>query len=77
MYSDMCFQCLLRNRIPHPKYENLISKLLNGERLPQEASVLELLYVLFSVCKSTVSLYLPGLASLELLSSLLQQRPRK
>ncbi|KDR80665.1 hypothetical protein GALMADRAFT_222261 [Galerina marginata CBS 339.88] len=36
-------KCLLRNRIPHPKYENLISKLLNGERLPQEAGVLELL----------------------------------
>ncbi|KIK08874.1 hypothetical protein K443DRAFT_655406 [Laccaria amethystina LaAM-08-1] len=36
-------KCLLRNRIPHPKYENLISKLLNGERLPQETGVLELL----------------------------------
>ncbi|KAF9525319.1 phosphatidylinositol 3-kinase [Crepidotus variabilis] len=36
-------KCLLRNRVPHPKYENLISKLLNGERLPQEAGVLELL----------------------------------
>ncbi|KIM44660.1 hypothetical protein M413DRAFT_25110 [Hebeloma cylindrosporum] len=36
-------KCLLRNRIPHPKYETLISKLLNGERLPQEAGVLELL----------------------------------
>ncbi|KAF8966334.1 atypical/PIKK/FRAP protein kinase [Flammula alnicola] len=32
-------KCLLRNRIPHPKYESLISKLLNGERLPQEAGV--------------------------------------
>lgn len=38
-------QCLLRNRISHPKYENLISKLLNGEHLPQETGVLELLYV--------------------------------
>lgn len=37
-------QCLLRNRIPHAKYENLISKLLNGERLPQESGVLELMY---------------------------------
>ncbi|KIM34649.1 hypothetical protein M413DRAFT_33133 [Hebeloma cylindrosporum] len=36
-------KCLLRNRNPHPKYETLISKLLNGERLPQEAGVLELL----------------------------------
>jgi FKBP12-rapamycin complex-associated protein len=38
-------QSLLRSRIPHPKYENLISKLLNGERLPQEAGVLESLLV--------------------------------
>ncbi|OBZ74140.1 Phosphatidylinositol 3-kinase tor2 [Grifola frondosa] len=30
------------NRISHPRYENLISKLLHGERLPQEASVLEI-----------------------------------
>ena len=44
-HSYIHFQCLLRNRIPHPKYENLISKLLNGERLPQEAGVLELLFV--------------------------------
>ncbi|KAF9482580.1 atypical/PIKK/FRAP protein kinase [Pholiota conissans] len=36
-------KCLVRNRIPHLKYESLISKLLNGERLPQEAGVLELL----------------------------------
>ncbi|KAF8892145.1 phosphatidylinositol 3-kinase [Infundibulicybe gibba] len=34
-------KCLLRHNIPHPKYENLISKLLNGERLPQETGVLE------------------------------------
>ncbi|KAI0064021.1 atypical/PIKK/FRAP protein kinase [Artomyces pyxidatus] len=34
---------LMRNRIPHPKYENLISKLLNGERLPQELGTLELI----------------------------------
>jgi hypothetical protein len=43
------FQCLLRNRIPHPKYENLISKLLNGERLPQETGILELLFVIYYV----------------------------
>ncbi|KAH7926057.1 FAT-domain-containing protein [Leucogyrophana mollusca] len=36
-------KCLLRNRISHPRYENLISKLLNGERLPQEASIHDLL----------------------------------
>ncbi|KAG6827657.1 hypothetical protein H0H92_010880 [Tricholoma furcatifolium] len=34
---------VLRNRITHPKYENLISKLLNGERLPQEAGILDVL----------------------------------
>ncbi|KAG2011794.1 atypical/PIKK/FRAP protein kinase [Coprinopsis cinerea AmutBmut pab1-1] len=27
----------LRNRISHPRYENLVSKLLNGESLPSEA----------------------------------------
>ncbi|OCH96265.1 FAT-domain-containing protein [Obba rivulosa] len=32
-------KCLFRHRINHPNYENLISKLLNGERLPQETSV--------------------------------------
>ena len=48
---DTCYahlvlaQCLLRNRIPHPKYESLISKLLNGERLPQETGALEFLSV--------------------------------
>ncbi|RDB15759.1 Serine/threonine-protein kinase tor2, partial [Hypsizygus marmoreus] len=36
-------KCLVKHRIPHPKYENLISKLLNGERLPQEAGVLDIL----------------------------------
>ena len=49
--TDLSRKCLLRNRIPHPKYETLISKLLNGERLPQEAGVLELLYV-FSILLS-------------------------
>lgn len=33
----------MRGKIPHPKYENLIYKLLNGERLPQDAGILELL----------------------------------
>ena len=36
-------QSILRKTISHPRYENLISKLLNGERLPQETGVLELL----------------------------------
>ena len=35
----------MRSKIPHPKYENLIYKLLNGERLPQDAGILELLWV--------------------------------
>ncbi|CCM00588.1 uncharacterized protein FIBRA_02624 [Fibroporia radiculosa] len=35
-------KCMLRNRISHPRYENLISKLLNGERLPQDISLSEL-----------------------------------
>ncbi|KAF9054520.1 atypical PIKK FRAP protein kinase [Panaeolus papilionaceus] len=37
-------KCMARNRIPHPKYESLITKLLNGERLPQEADLLESLH---------------------------------
>ncbi|KAG5650773.1 hypothetical protein H0H81_011098 [Sphagnurus paluster] len=36
-------KCVIRKGITHPKYENLISKLLNGERLPQEAGVLDIL----------------------------------
>ncbi|KAF9047130.1 phosphatidylinositol 3-kinase [Hymenopellis radicata] len=38
-------KCLVRHRIQHLKYENLITKLLNGEQLPQEPSVLELLSI--------------------------------
>ncbi|KAK0217827.1 phosphatidylinositol 3-kinase [Armillaria fumosa] len=38
-------KALVRNRIPHVKYENLITKLLNGEQLPQEPGVLELLSI--------------------------------
>ncbi|OSX64010.1 hypothetical protein POSPLADRAFT_1065405 [Postia placenta MAD-698-R-SB12] len=34
-------KCLVRNRVSHPRYENLVSKLLNGERLPQEAGLAE------------------------------------
>ncbi|EJF64386.1 atypical/PIKK/FRAP protein kinase [Dichomitus squalens LYAD-421 SS1] len=33
---------ILRHRISHHRYENLIDKLLKGERLPQETSVLDL-----------------------------------
>ncbi|KAK7056413.1 phosphatidylinositol kinase-related protein kinase tor1 [Paramarasmius palmivorus] len=35
-------KAMLRNHITHQKYESLISKLLNGERLIQEASVFDL-----------------------------------
>jgi serine/threonine-protein kinase mTOR len=34
---------MVNQRIVHIKYENLVSKLLNGERLPQEASGIDLL----------------------------------
>ncbi|KAK0489036.1 phosphatidylinositol 3-kinase [Armillaria novae-zelandiae] len=43
--SDFAIFALVRNRIPHVKYENLITKLLNGEQLPQEPGVLELLSI--------------------------------
>ncbi|KAK2463572.1 hypothetical protein APHAL10511_004323 [Amanita phalloides] len=36
-------KCLVRKGISHPRYENLITKLLNGERLPQDTGVLEML----------------------------------
>lgn len=36
-------QCLVRKGVSHPRYENLITKLLNGERLPQDTGVLEML----------------------------------
>ncbi|KZT27933.1 phosphatidylinositol 3-kinase [Neolentinus lepideus HHB14362 ss-1] len=36
-------KCMVKHRIIHPKYENLISRLLNGERLPQDAGALEIL----------------------------------
>lgn len=32
----------MRHRISHLRYDNLIDKLLKGERLPQETSVLDL-----------------------------------
>jgi FKBP12-rapamycin complex-associated protein len=34
-------QCLLANRLQFPKYDQLITKLLNGERLPSEYGVIE------------------------------------
>ncbi|EJD47416.1 atypical/PIKK/FRAP protein kinase [Auricularia subglabra TFB-10046 SS5] len=41
IFVPMINKCLLRNRIVHPKYEELIAKLLNGERLPQEFGQIE------------------------------------
>ncbi|KAI6023936.1 hypothetical protein PISMIDRAFT_679672 [Pisolithus microcarpus 441] len=43
VFVPMINKCLHRNRIHHPRYENLIGKLLNGERLPQESGIHELL----------------------------------
>ncbi|KAF8448980.1 phosphatidylinositol 3-kinase [Boletus edulis BED1] len=43
IFVPMINKCLLRNRIHHPRYENLINKLLTGERLPQESGIHELL----------------------------------
>ncbi|KAF9223956.1 phosphatidylinositol 3-kinase [Gyrodon lividus] len=43
IFVPMINKCLLRNRIHHPRYENLITKLLNGERLPQESGIHDLL----------------------------------
>lgn len=37
-------QALRKNRVSHAKYSNLITKLLDGERLPQDSSALDLLY---------------------------------
>ncbi|KAG6820409.1 hypothetical protein H0H93_000916 [Arthromyces matolae] len=34
---------IIKHKITHPKYENLIAKLLNGECLPQEAGILDIL----------------------------------
>lgn len=34
-------QAVLRNRITHPRYESIISKLLNGERLPQDGGPID------------------------------------
>ncbi|KAL4065913.1 phosphatidylinositol 3-kinase [Scleroderma citrinum] len=42
VFVPMINKCLHRNRIHHPRYENLIAKLLNGERLPQESGIHEL-----------------------------------
>ncbi|KAG9313026.1 phosphatidylinositol 3-kinase [Chiua virens] len=43
IFVPMINKCLLRNRIHHPRYENFITKLLNGERLPQESGIHDLL----------------------------------
>jgi serine/threonine-protein kinase mTOR len=44
-WSDYLSQTLINGRISHPKYESLISKLLNGERLPRELGSFEVLCV--------------------------------
>ncbi|KAJ7429881.1 phosphatidylinositol 3-kinase [Mycena galericulata] len=43
VFVPMINQCLVRTKISHPRYESLITKLLNGERLSQENNVLELI----------------------------------
>jgi len=36
----MYWQSIVRNKVaPHPVYESMISKLLNGERLPQDMAL--------------------------------------
>lgn len=44
-FSNMTpfLKALRRNRVTHQKYEGLRSKLLNGERLPQDSAALDLL----------------------------------
>ncbi|KAK7025239.1 Serine/threonine-protein kinase TOR [Favolaschia claudopus] len=41
VFVPMINQCLVRTKMSHPRYESLITKLLNGERLSQESTVLE------------------------------------
>ncbi|KAJ7180725.1 phosphatidylinositol 3-kinase [Mycena filopes] len=43
VFVPMINQCLVRTKVSHPRYESLITKLLNGERLSQENNVLELI----------------------------------
>ncbi|KAJ7823024.1 phosphatidylinositol 3-kinase [Mycena leptocephala] len=43
VFVPMVNQCLLRTKMSHPRYESLITKLLDGERLSQENNVLELM----------------------------------
>ncbi|KAK7686283.1 hypothetical protein QCA50_010507 [Cerrena zonata] len=43
VFIPMIQKCLVRNRINHPRYDSLIGKLLNGERLPQEAGAPEII----------------------------------
>ena len=38
---DLLPQCLMANRLQFPKYDQLITKLLNGERLPSEYGLVE------------------------------------
>ncbi|KAJ7696596.1 armadillo-type protein [Mycena rosella] len=39
VFVPMINQCLIRTKMSHPRYESLITKLLNGERLSQENNV--------------------------------------
>ncbi|KAJ6518876.1 phosphatidylinositol 3-kinase [Mycena sanguinolenta] len=41
VFVPMIDQCLVRTKMSHPRYESLITKLLHGDRLSQENTVLE------------------------------------
>ncbi|KAJ6515088.1 phosphatidylinositol 3-kinase [Mycena vitilis] len=43
VFVPMINQSLVRTKMSHPRYDTLITKLLNGERLSQENNVLELI----------------------------------
>ena len=42
-------QTLSRHSMKHVRYESLVTRLLNGEHLPQDADALDMLYVRLSV----------------------------
>jgi FKBP12-rapamycin complex-associated protein len=48
-FSLHALQAVVRNRISHAKYDNSITKLLNGERLPQDLGGSNNLYDIFHV----------------------------
>ena len=39
-------QCLLNTRFTHIKYEVLVTRFLNGDRLPQDSGAQDALYVI-------------------------------